>query len=198
MANESGEYGALYSLTCILYEGAITVTTTGTHKAAGTDLDPSFAFAAEINNGDYVGLHIDVGNTALLTGFLPVVTTVAAANPVIGRVINEPEWSNAPQATQNVWATQLAGGYYRTAEVEFMTVTNAHCAQIEGTTDVEVGAPLKWDLSEDAWVDAGTTFTGCFSFHYQPDADSLEGLVGFGQYAGTVAADDTAGIDTIA
>ena len=55
MANESGEYGALYSLTCILYEGAITVTTTGTHKAAGTDLDPSFAFAAEINNGDYVG-----------------------------------------------------------------------------------------------------------------------------------------------
>ncbi|GAF88737.1 unnamed protein product, partial [marine sediment metagenome] len=31
-----------------------------------------------------------------------------------------------------------------------------------------------------------------------PDADSLEGLVGFGQYTGTVAADDTVGIDTVA
>jgi len=198
MANESGEYGALYNLTCILYEGAITVTTTGTHKAAGRDLDPSYAFAAEISDGDYVGLHNDTGNTALLTGFLPVVTTAAAATPVLGRVINEPEWVNAPQATQNVWATQLAGGYYRIANIEFMTVTNAHCAQIEGTTDVLVGAPLKWDLSDDGWVDAGTTFTGCFSFHYQAAASSLEGLVGFGQYAGTVAADDTAGIDTIA
>ena len=198
MANESGEYGALYNITCILYEGAITVTTTGTHKAAGTDLDPSFAFAAEISNGDYVGLHIDTGNTALLTGFLPVVTTAAAANPVLGRITNEPEWITAPQATQNVWATQLAGGYYRVANVEFMTVTNIHGAHIEGTTDVEVGAPLKWELATDAWIDAGTTFTGCFSFHYQPDADSLEGLVGFGQYAGTVAADDTAGVDTIA
>ena len=78
MANESGEYGALYSLTCILHEGTITVTTTGTHKAAGKDLDPSFAFAAEINNGDYVGLYISTDNTALLTGFLPVVTTAAA------------------------------------------------------------------------------------------------------------------------
>lgn len=198
MANESGEYGALYNLTCILYEGTITLTTTGTHKAAGKDLDPSYAFSAEISDGDYVGLHIDTGNTALLTGFLPVVTTVAAANPIIGRVINEPEWVIAPQASQDTWSTQLAGGYFRVANVEFMTVTNAHCAQIEGTTDVEVGAPLKWDLSEDAWVDAGTTFTGAFSFHYQPDASSLEGLVGFGQYAGTVAADDTAGIDTVA
>ncbi len=198
MANESGEYGALYHLTCILHEGAITVTTTGTHKAAGKDLDPSFAFAAEISDGDYVGLHISTDNTALLTGFLPVVTTVAAANPVFGRVINEPEWVNAPQATQNTWSTQLAGGYYRIANVEFMTVTNAHCAQIEGATDVEVGAPVLWDLSKDAWADSTTNFTGAFSFHYQPDASSLEGLVGFGHYTGTSGNDNCVGVDTIA
>lgn len=198
MTDESAEYGALYSLTCILYEGAITVTTTGNIKAAGTDLDPTFALAAEISDGDYVGIHVGTDNTPDATGFLPVVTTAAATAPIIGRVIDEPRWNRAPQATQNVWATQLAGGYYRVAEVELMNVTAAHAALVEGTTDVLMGAPLRWDLSLNAYVDAGTTYTGAFSFHYQPNATPEECLIGFGAFAAGSGDTDCAGVDTVA
>ncbi len=196
--NESVEYGGLFSLTCILREGNITYAR-GSIKAAGRDLEPDFVFAAEISNGDYVSLHIDTGNTPSATGLLPVVAGVIAnTEAIIGRVTNEPEWSNAPQASQDTWTTMLAAGYYRTAVVEFTTVTAAHSAFVEGTTDVQVAVPLKWDLSLDAWVDAGTGFTGAFSFHYCPDATPEEALVGFGPYSGTTGADDTVGSDVIA
>jgi len=194
---ESAEYGGLFELTCILREGNITLATSSI-KAAGTDLDPNYTFAAEISNGDYVGLFVDTGNTPTATGLLPVVTTAAATAPIMGRVINEPEWSNAPQASQDTWTTMLAGDYYRTATVEFFTVTGAHSAFVEGTTDVLIGAPLRWDLSLDAWVDAGTTYTGAFSFHYCPDATPEEGLIGFGTYAAGSGDTDCAGSDVIA
>jgi len=194
---ESAEYGGLFELTCILYEGTITYSRTSI-KAPGTDLDPNFTFSAEISNGDYVGLHVNTGNTPDATGLLPVVTCAAATAPIIGRVINEPEWSNAPQATQATWADMLAAGYYRTATVEFFTVTGAHSAFAEGTTDVLVGAPLKWSLATDAWVDAGTTYTGAFSFHYWPTASNEEVLVGFGTYAAGSGDTDCAGSDVIA
>lgn len=193
----SAEYGGVWELTCILYEGTITYANASI-KAAGSDLDPSYTFSAEISNGDYVGLFVDTGNTPSATGLLPVVTTAAATAPIIGRVINEPEWSNAPQATQDTWTTMLAGKYYRTATVEFMTVTAAHSALTYGDTDVLVGAPVKWSLGEDAWIDAGTTFTGAFSFHYCPDATAEEALIGFGTYAAGTGDTDCAGSDVIA
>ncbi|GAF93388.1 unnamed protein product, partial [marine sediment metagenome] len=168
-------------------------------KVAGSDLDPNFTFAAEISNGDYVGLHVDTGNTPAATGLLPVVTCAAATAPIIGRVINEPEWSNAPQATADTWADMLTAGHYRTATVEFFTVTGAHSAFIEGdTADVLVGAPLLWNLTLDAWLDAGTTFTGAFSFHYNASDVPLEGLIGFGTYAAGSGDTDCAGSDVIA
>ena len=125
--------------------------------------------------------------------------TFATTAPIIGRVINEPEWSNAPQALADTWATMLAAGHYRTATVEFFTVTGAHSAFIEGDTDdVLVGAPLLWNLTLDAWLDAGTTFTGAFSFHYNASNVALEGLVGFGTYAAGSGDTDCAGSDVIA
>lgn len=194
---ESAEYGGLFELTCILREGTITFANASI-KASGSDLDPNFTFAAEISNGDYVGLFVDTGNTPSATGLLPVVTCAATTAPIMGRVINEPEWSNAPQATQATWADMLAAGYYRTATVEFFTVTGAHSAFVEGSTDVLIGAPLRWDLDLDAWVDAATTFTGAFSFHYCPDATPEEGLIGFGTYAAGSGDTDCVGSDVIA
>ena len=194
---KSAEYGGLFELTCILREGTITFANSSI-KVAGSDLDPNFTFAAEISNGDYVGLFVDTANTPSATGLLPVVTTAATTAPIMGRVINEPEWSNAPQATASVWATMLAAGHYRTATVEFFTVTGAHSAFVEGTTDVLVGAPLRWDLSDDAWVDHGTTFTGAFSFHYCPDAGLEEALIGFGTYAAGSGDTDCVGSDVTA
>ena len=192
----SAEYGGLFHLTCILYEGTITYARAAI-KAAGSDLEPTFVFSAEISNGDYVGIHVGTDNTPSATGLLPVVTTAATTAPIIGRVMNEPEWNNSPQANQATWGDMLSAGYYRTAVVEFTTVTGAHSAFVEGTTDVLMGAPLRWDLSLDAWVDAGTTFTGAFSFHYCPDATPEEALVGFGTYAAGSGDTDCAGSDVV-
>lgn len=197
-SDESAEYGGLFSLTCILKEGNITYSSSGSIKAAGKDLEPTFAFASEISDGDYVGISPDTGNTSDATGFLPVVIAAAATTGIIGRVIDEPRWSNAPQASQDTWADMLAGGYYRVAEVEFFNVTAAHGAFVEGTTDVLPGAPLKWDLSLDAWVDDGTTFNSAFCFHAQASATPTECLVGFGVFAAEAGNTDHAGITVIA
>jgi hypothetical protein len=114
------------------------------------------------------------------------VTTVAAATGIIGRVISVPRWVKFPQATTVDWATDLSLNTYMIAKVEFMMLKSAHVASVEGTTDVLVGAPLKWDLSEDAYVDAGTTNTGVISAHYQASATATNGLCLFG--AGGVSA----------
>jgi len=196
----AAEYGALFEITCILNEGTITVTTTGRHKVAGTDLDPTFAFGAEISNGDYVSISVDASNTAALAGAgTPVVEGVVTnADMIIGRVINEPEWNNAPAATQNTWATQMAQGYYRTALVEMMCVTGAHTALVLGSAGVTNGCPLKWDLSEDAYVDAGTSYTGAFCFHHYATTTAAECLVGFGVFAAGAVNTDLAGCDVAA
>ncbi|GAF88740.1 unnamed protein product [marine sediment metagenome] len=196
----AAEYGALFELTCILNEGTITVTTTGRHKVAGTDLDPTFAFAAEISNGDYVSISVDASNTAALAGAgTPVVEGVVTnADAIIGRVINEPEWNNAPAATQNTWSVQMAKGYYRTANVEMMCVTGAHTALVLGAAGITNGCPVKWDLSANAYVDAGTAYTGAFCFHHWATVANGENLIGFGVFAGTTGNDDLAGCDVTA
>lgn len=196
----AAEYGALFELTCILNEGNITVTTTGRHKVAGTDLDPTFAFATEISNGDYVSISVDSSNTAALAGAgTPVVEGVVTnADNIIGRVINEPEWNNAPAASQTTWATQMAKGYYRTANVEMMCVTGAHTALVLGSAGITNGCPVKWDLSSNAYVDAGTTFTGAFCFHHWATASNTECLIGFGVFAASTGNDDLAGCEVIA
>lgn len=198
--DESGEYGGLFYLTCILKEGNLTVTTTGRHKAAGKDLDPTYAYAAEISNGDYVSISVDASNTAALAGQgTPVVCGVTAnTDAIIGRVVNEPELNNAPAASQTTWATMIAKGYYRTALVEMMCVTGAHTALVLGSAGITNGAPVKWDLSEDAYVDAGTSYTGAFCFHHYATVAKAECLIGFGVFAASQTNTDLAGCDVIA
>ena len=198
MATEyAGEYGGGYTLTCILREGNLTIAT-GVMFAGGTVNQPYATFASEISVGDYVGLDIDTGNTYSAAKGLPVVAVAAAAEPIIGRVVTEPRWARMPSSSQTTWATMLSGQYYRKAVIEFFGVTSAHKAQVKGDgTAMEVGAPAKWDLSEDAWVDAGTSATGAFSFHYT-NADDTNCLIGFGMYAFGSGAADTVGYDTIA
>lgn len=198
MTDESAEYGALFSLTCILEEGNITVAT-GRIKAGGTDLDPYYAFAAEISDGDYVSLSVNAANTPTATGFLPVVSYVAAnTDAIIGRVIDEPRWNNTPAATTTTWSTMLGLGQYRVAEVELFCVTGAHAALVLGSAGITNGAPVKWDLSSNAYVDAGTTFTGAFCFHHWATASNAECLIGFGVYAGSGTNTDLVGSDVIA
>lgn len=198
--DESAEYGGLFSLTCILREGNLGVVTTGRHKAAGKDLEPTYTYAAEIKNGDYVSISVDASNTAALAGTgTPVVSGVIAnTDAIIGRVINEPSLNNAPQTSQTTWATMIAKGYYRTAEVEMFCVTGAHGALVLGSAGITNGCPLKWDLSSNAYVDAGTTYTGAFCFHHWATVANGECLVGFGVFAASATNTDLAGCDVIA
>lgn len=195
---EAGDYGGGFELTTILYEGGVTVTTTGKIYAAGTNYEPSFAFGTQISKGDYVGLHVDTGNTYDATHGIPVVCTAADAAPIIGVVVTEPRWVHAPQTTTATWAADLARGAYRTAVVRYFCVTAAHKAlHSTDAGDILVGNPVLYDVSADGWEDAGTTYTGAFSFHWAT-ASGAYLLVGFGVYAADASDTDCAGCDTVA
>jgi hypothetical protein len=198
MPNYSGEYQGGKRQTCILYEGAITITTTGKHYAGGTNYLNSWAAATELEKGDYVGLHLDTGNTFLACRGVPVVTAIAAAVPIIGRIVTEPEWQIMPATTTATWAADLAREGYRTAVVEMMNVTAIHAALVEGTAAIEVGAPLAWDISMGAYKDNGTARTGAFCFHYTADAGPANALIGFAGHGVASGNTDFVGIDVVA
>jgi len=196
----AGDYGGGYVLTSILREGTITVTTS-TIFAGGKVTQPAASFAAEISIGDYVALFIDTGNTYAATKGIPAVVGVTAnTTPIIGRVLEEPRWARMPAATASTWATMLAAQNYRTAPVEFFGLTSAHAARTDGSsTALDVASPIKWDLSANGWGDAGTTFNGAFTFHYDANTAASTVLVGMGAYPAAVSGDnDAVGYDTIA
>ena len=56
------------------------------------------------------------------------------------------------------------------------------------------GAPVKWDLTEDAFQDAGTTYTGAFSFHYNNAADTSI-LVGYSMILSGTSDADAVGME---
>jgi len=194
----SGDYQGGKRQTCILREGNITIGTSGTHFAGGLNKLPTWSAAAEIMKGDYVGLHVDDANTYAACNGIPVVIEIAAAIPIIGRVVTEPEWQIMPSATTSTWATDLAAENYRTAVVELFNVTAIHAALVEGTTDIDVGAPVAYDVSMTAWKDNGTTQTGAFSFHDQDDATLTLCLIGFAGMGVASGDTDLVGIDVVA
>jgi len=203
MVEMAGVYGSGLELTCILREGNITVTK-GTLVENGTLGKNTFAFATQVNEGDFVALDLDTGNTYSATGGIPVVEAANADGGIIGIVKSQPVLHKLPTSdgttttTHSTWATMLSSGFYRVATVVFPCLQMAVKAQSKGDgTAIENGAPIKWDLSEDAYVDATNTFTGAFSFHYNA-ADDTNILVGFGQWTGTAANADCAGMDVVA
>lgn len=114
--SQSGNYGFVTQIPCILKEGNITYNSSGYGPFGKMAIN---TFAAEICKGDIVALSTDTANTADATENNIVVT--ALANDVhlaIGRIIDEPKWVRQPGASQTTWATMLASGYYRIATVE--------------------------------------------------------------------------------
>lgn len=196
----AGDYGGGYTLTCVLREGNVTVTTTGTNFASGKLKLPSYAYAAEISVNDYVSLHVDTANTYAAAKANPVVVGVTAnTTPIIGRVIDTPHWIRAPAATTSTWADDLAARNYRRAVVEFFGITEVHAALSSGdSTALTVGCPLKWDLSANGWADAGTTYLGVFTMTYDANTAQALLLVAFGMYGAGSGDTDCAGYDTVA
>ena len=198
MVEKAGVYGDSLSLTCILYEGNITVSS-GTLVETGKMGTNTYALASEISEGDFVALHVDTANTYANAGGLPVVKNADATDGWIGIVKSQPVWHKVPSSTQSSWnAARFTNGCFRVATVVFPGLNMAIKAQSKGDgTAIEVGAPLRWDVSEDAFIDYGTTIGGVFSFHYN-NADDTNILVGMGMWAGASGNTDCVGFDATA
>ena len=110
----------------------------------------------------------------------------SAAVGWIGIVKSQPVWHKIPTSagahaggSDTTWANTLSNGWYRIATVVMPSVTMAFKAAVQGTA-ITTGAPVEYDVSENAFVDAATTFdTGCFSFH-NAETDGENALIGIG------------------
>ena len=191
MVEMAGVYGDALALTCILQEGNITVTS-GSLVESGKMGTNTYSFATQVNEGDFVSLdETALINTYANTGGIPVVKAADATDGWIGIVKSQPVWNKIPTADQTTWnAARLTNGFFRVATIVFPGLTMAFKALGDGGTDIEVGMPLKWDASEDAFVTAGTTVTGAFSFHAAAD-DNLSILVGIGPHPALLNTDMT-------
>jgi hypothetical protein len=112
----AGDYGFVRQISCILYDGAITVGTGFDFMGSGTG---TISQAAGLSQGDWVALSTDSGNTYEATGGLAVVTAPAGTvDLVIGRIIDTPRWNKLPSASNSTWATILSNKTYRVATIE--------------------------------------------------------------------------------
>lgn len=180
MVDKAGLYGGGLEITCILYEGNITVTSgTSVFVENGALGKNSFTLGEEIKEGDLVGIHDDAANDYDDCGGLPVVAQAAATNGWIGIVKSQPVWHKIPSSTQSSWnSARLTSGYYRVATVVMPGVSMAIRGVCE-STDIRTGSPVAWDVSADGWKDNGTTMTGAFSFH-DGGSDAQNVLIGIG------------------
>ena len=194
MVDKAGLYGGGLELTCILYEGELTSTAgTSVFVENGALGKLSHSFAATVSEGDLVSVHNNAANDYDACNGIPVVQgTLSTTTGWDGIVKSQPVWHKIPTSagahaggSDTTWAATLSNGWYRVATVVFPGVSMAIRGVIDGT-DIVAGCPVGWDLSESAWGDAGTTLTGCFSFH-DGSTDAQNALIGFGA-TGTVAA----------
>ena len=194
----AGVYGDSLTLTCILDEGTATVNS-GALVETGKMGTNTYTMGSEIKEGDFVAMSIGhTFQTYANCGGLPVVEAGNATNGWIGIVKTTPVWHKIPTATRSWDSTALTAGTYRVASVVFPSLNMALKAESKGnSTPILMGSPVKWDLTEDAFIVAGTTFTGAMSFHYNV-ADNTEVLVGFGQYSGASGNADCGAFDMIA
>ena len=182
-------------LTCILYEGVATVTTT----VMGPDgyTDKGITYAAPLYKDSWVVLSTDAGNTYAATQGLPVVAPISNGSLIIGKIITEPTPVVIPSTTPTAtWAAHLTGKYYRIATVWFPGVISTTKIQIQGLSAANivpgVQATLEFDASGTiAAVAAGSPDplygsdvanggVGAFSFHYVASgAELVSALVGF-------------------
>lgn len=144
-----------FRMTCILYEGTVTVTKGSKYTQEGEIVEAVASVASPISKENIVEIHNNAGNTAVATGGVPVVQAVSGANPAFGIVASNPKWVKVPQTagTYSTWATNLSKDYYRVAEV-WIPAQRAFEAEttLAASTSVAPGNSLIYDNSADGWV----------------------------------------------
>lgn len=117
----AGNYGGGIPITCILNEGAPTVTASGTYYGATGQTEKVLTWAAAISENDWVAICDDVLCMYAECDGLPVMELPDNGDTLmIGRVISTPKLQKMPanDAAANDLDERLAGDYYRTAVVE--------------------------------------------------------------------------------
>ena len=143
--------------TVILDEGAPTVTASGSAYDGEGLTGKVLTWANQIAEGNLVALSNDEANTWEATdGLMVVEKPVSGETFVIGRVASTPKLVNFPADTDagDSLIKQLAGGYFRTAEIELMGgITDLLKAEVQhdGTRTVAIGvaSTLKHNLVSD-------------------------------------------------
>jgi len=191
----SGEFGGGIPITCILDEGAPTVTAR-TYGPSGTFEAGTVWGATELRKGDPVALSVETSNTYIACRGKPVVEQVSNGdNFVIGMITSEPQLIVTPPTTTAAddLTKRLAGKYYREATVEIWGGITAIRAARLVTADAVAVTPggltlLDLDVSEsiadhDLVLNdiAGGAGAGYMPFHYQAKAAGADVtiLIGF-------------------
>jgi hypothetical protein len=189
----AGNYAGGLRVTCILDEGAPTVSSKtyapdGTYKYGTT-------WASELEEGDYVAISNDTAATFSACKGVPLVEkAVNGETFVIGKIVSTPKLQKQPltDAAADTLAERLAGGYYRTANVEIMGgITKIEKATVmcdgSNATTPGTGTTLKFNITSgyasgglqlDSAASGGV---GIIPFHYVPagtDGDTYSCLVG--------------------
>lgn len=197
----SGDIGGGILVTCILDEGAPTVSDSIVDQSGATVTGLTWASALKKN--EWVALSAETSNTYAACNGMPVVEAVSNGDDlVVGRIVSTPQIMVVP-ATSGVadsLTKRLAAQYYSVATVEIMVCTSIMEVTLK-TADAVAVTPggvslLDVDVSESAGSEGLTVndvagaagSANWFSFHYQAKAAGAEvtillGVKGFGTAA---------------
>lgn len=187
----AGNYPGGIRLTCILNEGAPTVVTSYDQQGR---TQKTLTFAAGLAENDIVAIANDSDCTFVACGGVPCVETPANGETlVVGQIVSTPEINRFPanDAAANDLSERLAGGYYRTAIVEFWPFIKVIKADImvDGSNACVpgVGATLKYNITSGSanhklsFDSAANSGVGVVPLHYVAagsDGDTATALVG--------------------
>lgn len=181
----AGNYGGGIPVTCILDEGAPTVTDSGTYFGQTGETEKVLTWTTPLKENDWVAISNDTGNTFIACGGIPVVERpVNGEVLVIGRIVSKPELQRMPAdtAAANLLSERLAGDYYRTAVVEiFGGITAIMKARVmcDGTNTIVPGVATYLELNIAGMVadhelafdmDGTDSGVGVIPFHDVPNA----------------------------
>lgn len=179
----AGNYGGGIPLTCILNEGAPTVTASGSYYGETGETEKVLTWAAPIAENDWVAISDDVLCMYEECDGSPVMELPDNGDTLmIGRVVSTPKLQRMPanDAAANDLDERLAGDYYRTAVVEiFGGVTAIIKARVmcDGSNTVVPGVStyLDFNMAQSAAkhelaFDMTGAGVGVIPFHDVPNA----------------------------
>jgi len=178
----AGNYGGGIPVTCILDEGAPTITDSGTYYGQTGETEKVLTWATPLVEGEWVALSNDALCTYEACGGLPCVERpVAAETLMIGRLVSTPKLQRMPadDAAAVTLDLRLAGDYYRTAIVEIYAgitaIVKAKVVADESHPLVQLNpATAKYDISAShaagklVLLEVASGGVGYYPLHYVP------------------------------